>query len=145
MRQYQDGNSGKMDRVLLGIVIILWGIVLTAGCLQVGDSGGNEGILQGKVSIGPICPVERPGVTCEPPPEAYAARKVVVYGEDGTTLVKVVAIDATGQYRTSLPPGTYVVDINRAGIDRSGDVPKTVMIRAGETVTLDIDIDTGIR
>jgi hypothetical protein len=38
-----------------------------------------------------------------------------------------------------------VVDIRKQGIGRSGDLPKTVAIHAGETVRLDIDIDTGIR
>lgn len=78
MGQHEDGNSVKLDRALLGVVIILGGIMLTAGCLQVGNGRGNDGIIEGQVSIGPICPVERPGVTCVPSPEAYAAQKVVV-------------------------------------------------------------------
>ncbi len=50
-----------------------------------------------------------------------------------------------GTYWVELSPGTYLVDINRVGMDRSAEVPKTIQIRAGEMVTLDIDIDTGIR
>ena len=40
---------------------------------------------------------------------------------------------------------SYIVDIRHAGIDRSPDLPETVTIRAEETVTLDISIDTGKR
>jgi hypothetical protein len=38
-----------------------------------------------------------------------------------------------------------VIDINRLGIDSSGDVPRKVDIIEGGTIELDIDIDTGIR
>jgi hypothetical protein len=40
--------------------------------------------------------------------------------------------------------GRYVVDIGRSGIDSAADLPKTVQINGGR-VTLDIDLDTGIR
>jgi hypothetical protein len=45
----------------------------------------------------------------------------------------------------TLKPGTYIVDIQRQGIGGSPQLPKTVTIRAGETIRLDISIDTGIR
>ncbi|MEE9583710.1 MAG: hypothetical protein V3W01_03515 [Dehalococcoidales bacterium] len=41
--------------------------------------------------------------------------------------------------------GTYTVDINYSGIDSSPDVPKKIEIKPGETVRVEIDIDTGIR
>jgi hypothetical protein len=89
--------------------------------------------------------VERPGQPCLPTPETYAARKVVILAPDGVKVVATVPLNGTGYYRVNLEPGTYVVDINHAGIDRSPDVPRTVTIRTGETVTLDIAIDTGLR
>ncbi|MDD1677882.1 MAG: hypothetical protein LUO93_01695 [Methanomicrobiales archaeon] len=119
------------------LIVFLAGI---AGCI----APQNAGYLEGKVTIGPLCPVERPGQTCELTPETYAARKIVVTAETGTT-VAIVDINATGYYRTALPPGSYIVDINHAGIDHSLDVPASVTILAGETIALNIDIDTGIR
>jgi hypothetical protein len=56
-----------------------------------------------------------------------------------------VDIDCQGHYGVELKVGKYVVDINRIGIDSSSEVPSTVEIAPGETITLDIDIDTGIR
>jgi len=41
--------------------------------------------------------------------------------------------------------GTYVVDVNKIGIDHTAEMPKTVEIQPGQTMGLDIDIDTGIR
>jgi len=54
-----------------------------------------------------------------------------------------VDIDCNRHYEVKLSPGSYTVDINRAGIDHSREVPKKIEIKSGETVTLDIDIDTG--
>jgi len=50
-----------------------------------------------------------------------------------------------GYYRIELPAGSYTVDINYSGIDHSSDVPQKIQLSLGETVTLNIDIDTGIR
>ena len=69
----------------------------------------------------------------------------MVCDKNERNLVKQVDIDCDGRYRVELKPGVYTIDINRIGIDHSSDVPKKVEIRAGETVALDIDIDTGIR
>jgi inhibitor of cysteine peptidase len=103
------------------------------------------GTLEGQVSIGPICPVERPGVSCEPGPEVFAARKIIVYNSDRSKVVSEIVLGEDGKYKTSLNPGFYVIDINSIGVDRSGDVPRDIEIQSGETVTLNIDIDTGIR
>jgi hypothetical protein len=60
--------------------------------------------------------------------------------------VKELSLDQNnGGYSAELEAGQYIVDINHMGIDRSPDVPKTVTIDPGQTVTLDIGIDTGLR
>jgi hypothetical protein len=123
-------------------------ITLTAACLLIlGCSNGNQasGILTGAVTIGPLVPVERPGVKYDIPCEVYEARKVVVYDKNHKKLVKQVDIDCNGHYQVELMPGFYVIDINRIGIDHSSEVPTKVEIKSGETIQLDIDIDTGIR
>ncbi len=121
--------------------------VAAAGLLIVSCSSTpvEDGTVQGNVTIGPLVPVERPGVTYEVPCEVYEARKILVFKKNGKTLVKEVAIDCEGRYQAELPPGFYVIDINRIGIDHSSEVPAEIEIRSLETVRLDIDIDTGIR
>jgi hypothetical protein len=122
------------------LVFALYGMIMTGGCVQ-----KEEGRLEGTVAIGPLCPVE----PCTPAQDqiraAYAARTVVVSTGDGKTVVRELAIDPVAGYGAVLPAGTYVVDIDRIGIDTSDDVPREVTIRPGETVRLDIAIDTGIR
>ena len=125
--------------------MIVLAVLLAAGAGCAGGPAAPKGTLQGQVTIGPICPVERPDQPCLPTPETYAARQVLVMRPDGATVVATVSLNQTGYYRVDLDPGTYVVDMNHAGIDRSPDVPRTITLSAGETVTLDISIDTGIR
>ena len=105
----------------------------------------STGRLSGLVTIGPNCPVEQPGVDCPPSPEAYAARKVLVYDSNHAQLLHTVDIDSHGLYLIDLPVGRYVVDLKKNGIDRSGDVPAPVLIQANAVTTLNISIDTGIR
>jgi hypothetical protein len=106
----------------------------------------ETGILEGQVTIGPLVPVVREGeVEPTPAPEVYAAREIVVYKANGNTEVTRIEIDPTGWYRGELPVGTYLVDINHAGIDMVKGLPQEVTITAGSVVRVDVDIDTGIR
>ena len=127
------------------LLVLALALFLAAGAGCMAGPAGPKGTLQGQVTIGPICPVERPDQPCTPTPDTYAARKVLVRSPDGAVLIATVSLNQTGYYRVNLDPGTYVVDINRAGIDRSPDVPRTITLASGEMVTLDIDIDTGMR
>jgi hypothetical protein len=103
------------------------------------------GTLEGEVTIGPLTPVQTIGTQPPVPCQVYEARKILVYDSGKTNLLQQVDIDCTGHYSAELQPGSYTVDINHNGIDRSFDVPKPVQIKSGETVTLNISIDTGIR
>jgi hypothetical protein len=109
-----------------------------------------NGLLHGKIKIGPITPVEQTGQTTSLRCDVYDARKIMIFDISGNKLLKVVDIDCNAEenyarYRVELAPGIYVVDINRIGVDLSSEVPKQIEIQSGITVRLDIDIDTGIR
>ena len=115
--------------------------VLIAGCAR-----EDTGVLEGQVTIGPMVPALPEGQPQPTPrPEDYAAREVVVLNGNGIGEVARVSIDATGHYRIMLLPGLYQIDINHAGTDRAEGFPRTISIVVGETTTLNIDIDTGIR
>ena len=134
-------------RLIISLVTLA-GVILVASACQITIQMGT---LQGGVTIGPVFPgPERLDEHRPVPPEVFAARKVMVYDETGKSLVQTVDIrqidqGATGYYSVQLKPGSYLVDINHIGIDISGNVPKKITIKAGETVIIDLDIDTGIR
>ena len=121
-------------------------LVLLISCTACALGPKEYGVLEGQVSIGPLVPavqVGKPDPT--PAPEVYAAREIVVYKKNGVTEFTHLEIGATGWYQGELPVGTYVIDINRIGIDSADNLPKKIEIRAGIITTLDIEIDTGIR
>lgn len=134
-----------MVRVLALTLVLALGAGRTA--VSAADGGGTgsplPGYLAGRVRLGPFCPVEAKDVPCPVPSGAYASREIWV--SRGGEIVARAPLDASGHFRIPLAPGPYTVDINRAGMDASGDVPKEVQIRSGETRQLDIAIDTGIR
>lgn len=126
-------------------IFVLCAVLLFAGCVQ----SGPPATLKGKVSVGPLTPVERvpeAGTTPTPIPAiVFTSRSINIYQADGKTLVKKVAFQGDGTYQVELAPGTYVVNTAPEKIERARDLPKTIQLHPGETVELDIDIDTGIR
>ncbi|MCD6425893.1 MAG: hypothetical protein J7L35_10375 [Anaerolineales bacterium] len=104
------------------------------------------GILEGQVNIGPLQPAVQAGEEAPTPaPEVYSAREIVVYKKNGVTEFTRLEIGPTGWYQGELPVGTYVIDINRIGIDSADNLPIKIEIRGDVTTRLDVEIDTGIR
>lgn len=121
------------------IGIITTGILLliaffAGGCLE-NDTGINSktGFLEASITIGPLCPVEPCEIQDAQKAEIYSARKIQIYTENRKNLVK------------ELEEGTYIVDMNPLGIDRTAGLPAEIQVLSGETVYLNISIDTGIR
>src|SRR5438105_14712407 len=94
-----------------------------------------HGRLSGIVTIGPNCPGPTTTTPCPTPPDAYKQRKILIYNEAKTTLLRTVDIDSQGLYLIDLVPAVYTVDLRGVGIDKTSDLPKTVPIRAN-AVTL---------
>ena len=115
--------------------------------VQFVKTGGrvSYGFLTGRVTVSPICPVEKAGVPCDPSPSTYTSREVIVYQSDGTTEVARMHFDTEGRYQFQLTPGKYVLATPQGVGKASRDLPKPVIIAAGQTVELNFTIDTGIR
>jgi putative hemolysin len=105
----------------------------------------TTGYLEGKISIGPICPVERypEDPNCLPSKATFDAWKVAVF-KDGNKVAELEP-DEQGNYNLALDAGRYKLDfIEHRGIGSTA-LPLDITIRAAGTTTLNIDIDTGIR
>jgi hypothetical protein len=130
------------------VAFVLLAVAAVSGCATSGNQEGT-GTLTGKVTVGPLTPVEQVGVTPPVPDQAvFTSRKLLLYEADGKTMIEEIPILAAGYYgvfNVTLKPGTYVIDLFRQGVDISKELPATVTIEAGKTTTLDVDIDTGIR
>jgi hypothetical protein len=99
----------------------------------------DSGII-GEVIIGPTCPVERPGKTCERP---YRAT-IEIQREATQMLVARVQSSALGRFRIALAPGAYLLlPENGRPYPRSSQQVATV--RAHRYTRVVISYDSGIR
>lgn len=110
-----------------------------------GSAGGasmGEGTLSGKVSIGPLCPVEpcRGGAMSNP----YTERELILQSENGD--LTLVPLGTDGKFETLVKAGTYTMNLSDCVfMGCAPTLPKTITIETGKTTQTDIDIDTGIR
>ena len=137
--------SRKVNRNVRGI-LFLGLLVMICGC---DDKFREEpGFLEGKITIGPICPVETdpPVADCLPTLETYKAYQVSVWTADLKRKITLLEPSLDGLFTTELQPGNYVVifDNSLSGIGGS-NLPVEVIINPGDITILNIDIDTGIR
>ncbi len=131
--------------IILGLTF-LTGLLLNPGCSKL--STRDVGFLEGKVSIGPLCPVEKypPDSTCLPTAETYKAYPVSVWTADAKRQVTLLNPSLDGSYKTNLNQGDYLIILeNGRNNIGSSNLPVEVTIETDKVTTLNINIDTGIR
>jgi hypothetical protein len=137
MRQYLNNISAS---------VLLFCLSVFPGCDKKKNDG--TGFLEGKISIGPICPVETipPDPACLPTTETYRAYPVSVWTSSGGRKIAQLNPSLDGSYKTELGIGNYLVvlESGKTGIG-SSNLPLNVSIIQETTTTLNISIDTGIR
>ena len=107
------------------------------------------GFVEGRVSVGPLTPgPQRADETPQPiPPEVFAQYLIRVYQAMGTQPVLDAKINPDGTYRIGLQAGSYMIGAIRADGGRmfGGGGQQPIEIQSGQTLQLDISIDTGMR
>lgn len=109
----------------------------------------NPGVLQGKISIGPLCPVETipPQPGCRPTAETYKAWQTAIW--NGTKTQKIINIipDLDGTFQINLSEGDYMIDFVNPDQGKPGNtgLPVKFSITRSQTTQISINIDTGIR
>ena len=99
---------------------------------------GATGI-DGSVTLGPTCPVERADSPC--PDRPYAAR--ITIWRDGMQVLETRSGD-DGRFRALLPPGAYrVVGETEGALPRGSE--ETVTVVEGRLTPVQIRFDSGIR
>ncbi|MCX6771256.1 MAG: hypothetical protein NTX79_04330 [Candidatus Micrarchaeota archaeon] len=100
--------------------------------------------LYGKITIGPLCPVEPCNRTFD-----YGGVRVNVYDAASKNRVARVNADSSGYYGVNLAPGNYLVNVTDAAGNSFGlpslDYTQSFTIEKGHMIRMDFDIDTGIR
>ena len=100
----------------------------------------TESGIEGAVTIGPTCPVQRIDSPC--PDRPYEATIVVL--DSGRHLVAEARSDAQGTFRVPLPPGTYTLSPQSlAALPYAAE--QTVTVSPGRFASVHIQFDSGIR
>jgi hypothetical protein len=130
------------------LVLLCLGIVLTGttllGTMQIlAQVNDRAGIVTGRVTIGPFCPVE-PATGCPARPHTYSSRELVLKSSGGNRVF--VPLSDGGTFSASVKSGIYTVTLTNCNfLGCSHDMPKNIALNAGNSTTVDIFIDTGIR
>jgi hypothetical protein len=133
------------NRIFFGIVFLTT-VLFISGCNKRMTS--EPGYLEGVISIGPICPVEKvpPDPGCLPTAETYKAYPVSVFSSDGRRKILQLSPSLDGSFITELAPGNYLVVLEKAQSYIGGsNLPVEVSISTQDKTLLNINIDTGIR
>ena len=139
-------NIKKFEAIQL---LLLFGLAILSACTfeEPGAKPSDPpAILEGSVLFGPLTPVtqiNRP--TPETPPEMYKDRFVLVYDQTGENLIMQIAVGLDGYYRAEISPGVYTVTFSLIGIERAENIPAVISLAAGQVISLEISVDTGIR
>jgi hypothetical protein len=113
-------------------------ILLLTACARAG-AGGSSGV-EGRVLLGPQCPVVTEASPCPDEPIATKVHVQTLQGDE----VAVVESGPDGMFRVALAPGQYVLVAEVAGNAMSAK-PTDVTVAAGEFARVTVLLDTGIR
>jgi Carboxypeptidase regulatory-like domain len=75
----------------------------------------------------------------------YAQYPLIILNQGGKKEIARVTADGNGNYRTSLPPGDYVLDVQRRARGHVRARPQRFTVVSNQTVRVDMNIDTGVR
>jgi hypothetical protein len=120
------------------LVLLLLAATVACGNGSAGDSGSG---VEGRVTIGPQCPVEQMGSPC--PDAPYEA--LITVSRDGDT-VRQTRSASDGTFRISLQPGRYGVvagPIDGSSLPFGRQVE--VVVKQGTFTHVDLSVDSGIR
>ncbi len=98
------------------------------------------GLLKGKLTIGPLCPV---GPCPSPIQNPYSNLQLVLKGEGQTQYPR---INSDGEFELEVPAGKYVLTATSCSyLGCKNEFPKEITVEENKTVSIEISLDTGIR
>jgi len=112
---------------------------------------GQLGTLGANFSIGPTEPVCKANATIGPAPQPYSSIVAVVASSSGLVSTLPIAwvsngCEVVGVAQASLAPGSYSLNLSSCTfMGCSSALPKSFAIAAGQSTSVDVSVDTGIR
>lgn len=128
----------------LKYLILSFLFVVSIGRLA--SDNAAPGFLEGKLKILAFRDVE---LADETPSKFsggnYSDYPLIILSREKQTEVAHVTADEGGNYRISLPPGDYVLDVQNRRRRHVRATPQPFTVVANQTVHVDMNIDTGVR
>jgi hypothetical protein len=111
---------------------------------------GPPGFVEGHLNIVSLKEVELAHndgspVTPKAYPQNYGQYPLIILSQVGHKEVARATADGQGNFRVSLAPGDYILDIQGRGRGLVRAKPQPFTIASGQTVHVDMDLDTGVR
>ena len=131
-----------MKTIALALALPLaLGLLLSACGGQEEEVAPASGI-EGRVLLGPRCPVVREGPPC---PDAPYQATIDLLTADQSRNVATFTTDGQGRFHVPLPPGDYYLDPQPADGPFPRPVPQTVTVPPDRFLDITIQYDTGVR
>lgn len=135
-------NNGIRGSWLRAATLALVALVAAGMVTACGAVGGPTGLLQGKVTLGPISAVEQVGG----PPNTRPYAATISIETSGGDAVATVASGKDGVFAVRLEVGTYrLVPLSPEGRPFPSAAPLDATVVAGTTARVMIAYDSGIR
>lgn len=113
-----------------------------AGCGSNASLATGATGVQGFVTIGPTCPVERINSPCPPRP---IAATVIASDPSGKEISRTQS-GSDGHFKLALNPGSYTLSGQRpANQALPRPIPQTVIVSSGGYTVVTLQFDSGIR
>jgi hypothetical protein len=127
------------------LMLPLWSVIILI-CGRPSGIAASTGFLEGHLKIILSKEVELADGTPAPvTAENYGDYPLIVLSQDRKTEVTRVTADGNGNYRVELPPGDYVLDVQDRPRGRVRATARLFTVASGQTIRVDMDIDTGVR
>jgi len=133
------------------VVVVHFAIGATVGTSSTSTGTGQLGTLSASFSIGPTTPVCSANATIGPAPQPYASIVAVVNSSSGVVSSLPIGwvsngCEAMGVLQASLGAGSYSLSLsNCTFMGCSSSLPRSFVIAAGQSTSVDVSVDTGIR
>ena len=106
----------------------------------------TSGTVTGRITIGPLCPVE----PCQNPlPDVYSSRTIILEPVGGGRPIDsplFIKLAADGTFKDEIPEGDYRITLSECEfLGCRASFPVTISVTANKTLELTLDVDTGIR
>jgi hypothetical protein len=121
----------------VGLLVAAVLLFVAAGC---GEAAVTDSGVQGEVRLGPVNPVEQPGVPNDRP---YIADLRIKRTSDGKLVAETTSA-ADGSFRVPLASGDYILEpVNGEPLPIAQ--PQEFTVAPGRFTTVRVDYDSGIR